>query len=263
MDQLKTLLEDIAVAEKRAGAEIPQNNGTTMGGHLSRRRAAELRIPELKREYRNELAKHILPIIVTGPLASDFTALASDKVGAVSVDGEALYAELLSRMPREATIGRMTTKVIADILTRHFMDVANEADVVSYPSLALNSRKSFAVKNKDDLDRLIKSIVNSSAGSEFSLIYNLNSIRDKALDMEFSSAVLPVLVRVGDETLVDSMLSSYKSFSGQVYLLTAGSTSSSLNEKALVALDSVDEESVTAALKEVKAALKNNKGANK
>ena len=260
MDQLKSLLEEIGATQKRAVAEIPKNNGTTMQGHISRKRAAELRVPELKREYRNALAKHVLPIIVTGSLSQDFVKLAAEKVGALSVDGEGLYKELLSRMPKEASSGRMTTKVIVDVLTRHFMDVANESDVVSYPSVSHNNRKSFAVKNKSDLDRLIKTTVNASAGSEFSLIYNLNTIRDKALEIEFSSTILPVLVQVSDESIVDDLLTSYKTFSGATYLLTAGELSSSLNEKALVALDSVDEDSVSNALKKVKNTLKKKKG---
>lgn len=260
MQELKLLLEEISRTGKMADLKVSAKNSGTVQNLLGRKRSAQLRLPELKRKYRNELRGRILPVIVAGSGASEFLSLASEKVGAITVDGEALYKELLKRMPSQASSGKMTTKVIVDILSSHFMDIANESEVISYPSITHNNRQSFAVKNKNDLEKLIKQVVNSKVGSEFTMVYNLVGISERAIEMEFSSKTLPVLVGVEDESLVDEIVKSYQNFLGAAFLLTAGELKSNMSEKALASVDSVTEESVSSALKKVKTALKKKKG---
>jgi hypothetical protein len=163
-------------------------------------------------------------------------------------------------MPKEAT-GKMATKVVVDILSRHFADIAADNDVLEYPQILYKNSKGFAINNKSDLDRLIKKTINETVGSEMATIYVLNKIADAALELEFDGekSSLPVLFTISDEGEVDSILAGQKRMSLAPFLLTSGEVSDKFESKVLAAVETVDKESVLNALKTVKSNLKNTK----
>lgn len=255
------MLDEMVKLKSRIDFQIPENNGTTMVGHLSRKRSAELKLPEVKREYRMALIRHIVPIIVSGPLLEEFAQVASNSLGILTVDGEGIYKDLLSRMPKEASSGKMSTKVIVDIMSRHFMDVASECEVAEYPEILYKNNKTFAINNTQDLEKLIKRCVTENVGAEMTLIYNLRPIAEKAMEIGFDGkkSQLPVLILVKDETLIDAISKSQKDFVGSSYLLTAGGISSKIKTKAFSSLEEVNKETVSEALKSVKNYIKKGK----
>lgn len=255
--QLKSILEEITKLQDKAQADIPQNPATIQG-HISRRRAAELKIPEMKREYKSALLRHIVPIVVTGSTSSEFSKIASEELSVLTVDGESLFKELRTRMPAEATTGKMSTKVVMDVLARHFSDIASESDVLEYPQILYKNSRGFAINDESDLDKLIKLAINESVGAEMATIYNLKSISQKALEIGFNGekSHLPVLMLVQDESIVDRILEGQRRLGLQSYLLTSGEISNSVTTKALTTVEKVAKESVMDALKAVKTNLK-------
>lgn len=266
--ELKSLLKEIKSLKKKAagaparknkdGKELPPNPGTIQT-HKARQRAAELRLPDVTKDYRKALLSHIIPVLVTGSSAEDFVKVASEALGVISVDGEALFKTLASKMPTEASSGKMTTKVVVDILGRHFNDIAIDSDVIEYPQIIYKNSKGFVITKKSDLDRLIKKIITEQVGAEMSTIYNLKDISDKALEMEFDGGKLPVLMSVSDASVIDSIFESQKRLSLTPYLLTSGEVKGRLNTKALDSVEEVSKESVSKALKTVKNSLKRSK----
>lgn len=256
--KLLELLNEIGQYKQRLSAPIPDNNGTTIQGQLARKRTAKLRLPELEREYKNELRTNIVPIVFTGSLA-DEAAKALEAKGAIVVDGEGLYKELTQRMPAQASMGRMSPKVIVDILSRHFMDIASENDVVSYPAIMHKQSASFAVNSPADLERFVKRTVNASVGPEMGFIYNLKQISNLALESEITSKKIPVIFKVLDESLVEPLMEAYVRSTGSVFLLTVGGVSDTLSTKASTALDTADEKAVLTAVKKLKDIVNKNK----
>jgi hypothetical protein len=151
--------------------------------------------------------------------------------------------------------------VVVDILTRHFTDIASDSDVLEFPQILYKNSRGFAIKNEEDLKRLIKMAVNESVGPEMATIFNLKKIADKAIDMEFNGekAFLPVLFVVSDGAIVDQIIKGQKNLSLTSYLLTSGEVSNKVKTKALAAVESVTKESVSNALKAVKSNLKKGK----
>jgi hypothetical protein len=262
-EKLKELLSEIKKMQVRASQDIPANNGTTVGGHISRKRVAKLRIPELEREYALYLRNHIVPIIVAGSTASEFVSMATSLNNIVSVDGEGLYKEIIKKLPKEAGNGKMGPKAIVDTISRLFTDVASEASVVSYPSIFYKGSRSFAVKNTQDLERLVKRTLNDTVGPQMALVFNLKEIANQAIKNEFSSQFLPVLVAVSDENLVSDILKGSEELLGMSFLLISGETQSNMEEKALASSKEVDEKSISTALNKVKQAIKKMKGKTK
>lgn len=255
------MLDEMIKLKNRINFQIPENNGTTMVGHLSRKRSAELKLPEVKREYRMALIRHIVPIVVTGSLSEDFAKTAISDLGILVVDGEAIYKDLLNRMPKEASSGKMSTKVVVDVMSRHFMDIASECEVAEYPEILYKNNKSFAINNKQDLEKMIKRSITDNVGAEMTLVYNLRSISEKAMDIGFDGkkSQLPVLILVNDESLVDSISKAQKDFVGSSYLLTAGNVSSKLKTRTFSIVEEVTKETVSEALKSVKNYIKKGK----
>jgi hypothetical protein len=250
--EIKEVLEELSSLTKKINTPTP-TNPATIQGHKARKKSAELRIPDVKKEYRRLLVQHIVPIVVTGSTSKDFFDTAVDKIKILGIDGESIYKDLLSLMPKEASSGKMTSKVVVDVLSRHFEDLAAKSGVVSYPQILYKNSKGFAIKDQKDLMRLIKQSIND-VGSEMSLIYNLDKISEYALEMGFdgSKPFLPVLVLVEDQGIVSSILEGQKRLFGSSYLLTSGEASDSLNKEAMASVSSTTKDSVSKALKSVK-----------
>lgn len=252
MEQLQDLLDQLRKLNLRAKTPIPANNGTTTQGHVARKHSAGLRIPEVQKEYRRVLLKTLVPYLITGSNAEAFVEAAKEH-GAFAVDGEALYKELTKRLPKETYNGRMATKSIVDILSRHFEDIANENDVVEYPQIFYKQSKGLSVKNKEDLTKLIKKVINSTVGPDMALIYNLDEISKAAIEDEFAKEKLTTLIYVKDESIVDELLEGYNRTVGRSFLVTAGDVSDSVKTKALLKADQLDSENVLATLKAISA----------
>ncbi len=250
---LSAIMEEIKKLRAKAGADVLTANNMAQN-HMARKRTAQLRLPDLVRDYRTALSSHILPIIVTGSEASQFAATAKEKTGTAAVDGEAVYAEILSRLPKEV-IG-MAPKNVSELISRHFSDIAGESGILSYPAINHKSSKGFVVNNTSDLEKFVKKTINSSLGVEISPIFSLRAIAEQALEAEFSGNLFPVLVVVKDESLVDSLVSAYSKLSGASFLLTAGDVSANLNSEVLAKTSETDEEQVLKALTKVKNKMK-------
>lgn len=260
MSDLREVLDELKKMRTRATASIPANNGTTVNNHKNRQRVAKLRIPDLEQEYRLAVAPAIVPILVIGSDSDKFAKIASDKTGAIVIDGEGLYKELVDRMPPESKNGRMSPKTITDTMRRHFEEVMAKAGVSSYPAINHKRTKSFSIKNISDLDRFVKHTVNDNVGSEIAAYYSLNEIASKAIEADFSGKILPVITVVSDESVAEELHSGYSKLSGTAYLLTAGVVSDKVKELAFGGTEEVNQKNVLDTLKQIKNHLKTTKG---
>jgi hypothetical protein len=264
--ELKHMLAEISKLKLRAEIKIPKSNVNTVQSHISRKRSAELRLPEVKRDYKIALvnSRLIVPIIVTGDSSEEFAKVASEETGILALDGEALYKNIASRLPEQASKGKMAPKTVVDLVSKHFFDIAIDKGVNEYNPINYRHSKTFAVNNAADLDKMIKRVINDQVGAAMTLVFNLDEIADYGIENEYDGekSQLPVLVVVKDTSIVDQIIEGMKEFTDSSYLLTSGLIDGKVTTKAMVAVEEVNKTSVSNALKTVKSNMKK-KGRNK
>jgi uncharacterized protein (DUF885 family) len=252
---LKEALSEYKKVNERANADLTKVDRSNITAHRDRVRTAKRRLPEVKLEYKNAVRKHLAIILVTGSQAEEFGKLAEKITGDKTLDAEGLYKDIVKRMPKEASSGKMAPKVIVDIMTRHLEQIASEVGIESFPRPHLSARRSFVVKDKTELDRLVKRVLNENQGSALAGAYLLVAASELALANEFDGETYPVIATITDSSIVDEVVEGFNEIFGQTKVLTAGSLEDKIENKPITKLAEVSEETVTEALKAIKTTL--------
>jgi len=252
MMDLKTALAEIKKARLKKSVDLTKVSQETITAQKGRKRAAQLRLPYLERDYKVALAKHLAVFLVVGKGSSTFGEMAEEITKAPVLDAEGFYKELFKRMPVEASSGKLAPKVVVDIMQRHLLDVAQELEIASFPLPHYKHSRGFAINNSEDLYRFIKRVMLETAGAEIAAAYLLKQAAKQALEAEFDGDLYPLIVRLDDSSIADKTVEGLSDVLGSVNLLTAGGVESKINTKAFSSIDDVTKTSVLDTLKEVK-----------
>lgn len=252
MMDLKAALAEIKKVRLKKSVDLTKVSQETITAQKGRKRAAELRLPYLERDYKVALAKHLAVFLVTGSDASKFEEFSKDITKAPVLDAEGLYKELLKRMPAEASSGKLAPKVIVDIMQRHLLDIAHELEIASFPLPYYKHSRGFAVNGAQDLYRFMRRVLLETAGAEMAAAYILKQAAQQALEAEFDGDLYPLIVRLDDESVADKIVDGFKEVLGNVNLLTAGKIEGKIDTRVFHSVKDVTKESVLDTLKEVK-----------
>lgn len=250
---LTTILKEMEKNRPNAEMDVTLGTPSTYGGRVGLKRAATESLKHLRLDYRNELMRTTLFIVVTGPDRNEFSQLASNETfGCFSVDPDDLFKELTSKIS-PTLFGREGVRQLFNIFGNVLEDKALSLDIASYPMLQFSEKYNSVVNNAADFTALAKRAVVDQVGSEIVGINAVHSVVDRAIAKNHAASVTPVVLNTEDEKFALDLQNNLKRLTSKVFLVNAGKTSKTLkNAKDVVLVKTVSEETVGEALTAIK-----------
>jgi hypothetical protein len=246
MDDLELLIKDIqtknTIATSDPGSD--PNSRRTRLGQISR---AKEDVAEMTSQYREELSRRAAFILVTGKQADLYSQLASgDLFGCFSVNPESFYEDLVNKIPERLYLNQPSSPSLFDHLGVHFEDRALEIGVLGYPALLFEAKYKKTLKSKEDMLNLTKRAFNDKVGGEVVAVDAIARITDKAVALEFSSKVCPIVLATNDVELVKELEQGIKrTLTDRVFVVATGTKiDKSISSIAFDKIKTVDEKSV-------------------
>jgi hypothetical protein len=219
---LNKIVEDIKKNKVLAEEQIDEDSDPrTLRGRLGRKNSAKEKLKLLYRDYKKTLVNKMAMLLVTGNKAEEFCEIAQAEGNMFLALADNLYEDISSRIPEPVIKRGMKTAAIIDILGRHLEDKATELDIASYPAIVYKSKYDKKVENSKDMLELTKILVNSEVGSELVGYDVLEQVSRQAVNDMFDGKILPVVVLLKDDSIVNDVIEGLKKI-GVVSAVLAG-----------------------------------------
>lgn len=211
--------------------------------------AAKAKLEGLYIDYKNELLKRAIFILVTGPDNATFANVAESEYKCFSLDGKTLFKEIVSEISPEVYEGKTMNAPIFDIVSNVLEDKMKRLDIMSYNSLIFDTRYQRVVKNKGEMVDLVGQAIAGIIGAEVIGLDALERITLKAVNSNYKSGIVPILLHSDDEGFIVGISESLRKLNPRVVRVAAGKTKNDIN--ALITLEESSETQVGKALKEI------------
>lgn len=244
-----TILEQIDAEQVIASQDLNGVNIRALPYKKGQVNAAKERLEKLYSDYKEEIKKNSVFILVTGNESSEFGNIAQEKFKCFNFDAKIFYKEILeqinSHLYQDKKINSSTFEVISNVLE----DKMKNFDVASYPQLMFDARYSRVIRNKDEMLDVMIDAINEIVGGEVIGLDALERVAKDGVKKKYKSRLVPILLHTEDEKLVNQLAKDLAKTSSRVVVLTAGNVKT--NVPSLVALETIDEENVGNALKKI------------
>lgn len=211
--------------------------------------SAKARLEGLYIEYKNELLKRAIFILVTGEDNAKFANIAENEYKCFSLDGKVLFKEIVNEISPEIYEGKTMNAPIFDVISNVLEDKMKKLDVMSYNSLIFDTRYQRVVKTKGEMIDLVGQAIGGIIGAEVIGLDALERITLQAVNSNYKSGIVPILLHSDDESFIVGISDSLRKLNPRVVRVAAGKTKNDIN--ALIKLDDSSEAQVGKALKEI------------
>lgn len=255
---LTQILDQVKANQEFANEDVDTGPLETMTGRRGRKNRAIESLKSLKGQYRTELLRSSVFILVTGGAREEFQKVATGApFECFAADALSFYKDLAGRVNPALYEGKESVSNMLDVVSRYLEDKARELGMREYPQMFFKQEYRHTIKNKEDFISLITQVINEQVGSEVVGIQAVSDIVDVAIERGHTSTFTPVLLSVEDPNLALQMISGLNRLSSRVFLVSAGKNSKLVKQQdGVVSLKEVNEDSVGEALKTIRDSIK-------
>lgn len=256
---LTEILKEIKANQVFASEDLddPKLPRETLNGRRGRKAKAIETIQNLRSQYRGELLRNSLFILVTGESREEFVATAKEKFACFSADPNAFYKDLANRVNEALYLGKESVSNMLDVVGRHLEDKARELGVIGYPQIVFKQEYRRAIKTKEEFTDLIAQVINDQVGSEMVGLQTISNIVDEAIDKNHSAIVTPIVLSVSDSEFALKILPGLERLTRRVFVVSAGNDSELVKSREdVVSLTEVTNKEVKQTLLDIRKSLK-------
>lgn len=211
--------------------------------------SAKHRLEGLYIDYKNELLKRAVFILVTGEESSQFADIAKEEYSCFSTDGKVMFKEIVDQLSPDLYVDKTVNAPIFDVVGNILEDKMKMLDIVSYNSLIFNAKYQKTVKTKGDMVDVVKEAISDIVGGEVIGLDALERVTSEAVNKNYKSGIVPILIHSNDENFILNISDSLRKLNPRVVRVAAGKTENDINP--LVSTSKTDENQVGKALKEI------------
>ena len=245
---LESVVEEIKKNYKYANEKVEGGNPSTLVGRKARQKGAKERLKQLYTQYKGQLKTRSLFVVTSGDKAEDFANLAKETADFLVAYTDSFYQDLTDRIDSKLYKNPITSSYIIDVMARHFEDIAHSLDIASYPQIVNNQKFNTLIKNKEDVLKLVKKVMNDVVGPEVAALYAFEKLAKDAFDTQFSDKIFPVMVVAGSDTAA-LIAAGFKTLNPRVFTVAAGDNGLT---SATLKVGEVDDKTVVSTLTKIK-----------
>jgi hypothetical protein len=249
---LETTIKELKTLKPFAEENVEEGPYETLNGRRGRKNNAIEQISNLKRQYLSELLASAIFIVTVGSKRDEFEKIATGKgFNLFSTDPETFYKDLASRVDKRV-YGFAGQTDIFDILGRHLEDKMIELGLTQYNQLIFKESYIQPINNLEQLTGVIKTAINDQIGAEIVAVQAVNSIVDKAVEVEHKTPTTPIVLNTKDEKLALDLIRDLQ-LKRPAYLVVVGDASEKLkNVDGAVVLEEATKLTVKSVLDQIK-----------
>lgn len=210
--------------------------------------SAKAQLEQLYIDYKNELLKNAVFILVTGDQAEAFANIAEEKFKCFSIEGKSLFKEILSKLSPQVYLNKKVNAFVFEVMANVLEDKLKTLDVVSYNQLLFNSKYSRVVKNETEMLDVVTSSIADIVGLEIVGLDALEKVTKQAVNKNYKSRIVPILVHSDDETFINEAAQGLKKLTKRVTTVSAGKTNGT---NTSFSLEEIDENTIEETLKTI------------
>ena len=259
---LETVLKEIQTYKPFAEENVEGGNEATLNGRRGRKNQAIEQLKLLKTQYKNDLLKSAVFIIVAGSQRKEFETIATgEKYKLFSSDPEQFYNDLAGRVSTSLYLGKEGVSNIFDVLGRHLEDKMGELDANQYNQLIFRDKYIKPIASKEEFVAIVKEAINDQIGAEIVAIQAASSILNDAIERGHSGKTTSIVLSTNDEKLTLDLLKDLGNRGNKVILVLAGKATKALNGFTseivnIIKVKETTEEAVKDTLDKIKSSLK-------
>jgi hypothetical protein len=241
------------IQEEKAIAEIDLDTVSTAAYPYKQGqvKSAKHKLEGLYIDYKNELLKRAVFILVTGDDAEGFSEIADSEFNCFTTDGDALFKDIVGELNPQLYTDKMANGALFDIVSNILEHKLKHLDIVEYNELMFNTKYSRHLKDKEDCVQLVKEAVTDIVGPEVIGLNALEEVTKEAVNRGYKSRVVPILIFNKDAQFVVDISPRLRNLNPRVVRVAAGKVDIDINAK--ITLKKTDTKSVGEALKEIAA----------
>lgn len=245
---LESVVEEVKKNNKFAKETVEGGNPATLVGRIARQKSAVERLKQLYVQYKGQLKTRSLFVVATGDKAPEFAVLAQDKADFLYGNTDDFYNDLANKIDPKLYKNPVGSSFVMDVMSRHFEDIARDLDIASYPQIICSQKFNTVIKNKDDILKLTKKVINEIVGAEVAALYVFEKLARKAFDEQFQDKIFPVMITSGADT-AKAIATGFKTLNPRVFTVSAGENGLA---SAAHKVEDVDAKTVTETLTKIK-----------
>jgi hypothetical protein len=248
---LSVILDEINQQKKIAQQDLNVISPKALPYKKGQVNSAKQKLEDLYVDYKNELLKSSVFILVTGDESESFASIAEEKFKCFSVDGKSMFKEMLEKVNPQLYKNKKVNAFVFEVLGNVLEDKMKTLDIKAYNQLIFDAKYSIVTKDENEMLNVITSAVTDIVGSEVVGLDALERITQKAVNKNYKSKIVPILIHSQDEGFIDSITAGLKQLNPKVIKVSAGKTKTDLKTK--ISLEEVNEKSIEEALKTIAA----------
>jgi hypothetical protein len=248
---LTTILEQINEQKNIAQQDLDTVSPRALPYKKGQVESAKAKLEGLYIDYKNELLKNSVFILVTGNESESFAKIAEDNFKCFSVDGKVFYRDILEQISPHLYKNKQVNASVFEAIGNVLETKLKNLDIMSYNQLMFDAKYSKVVKDDVEMLDVIVDSINNIVGSEVVGLDALERVTTKAIEKNYKSKIVPILLHTQDETLVRTLSEGLRRINPKVVSISAGKTESDLSLK--IALEEVTKKKVEETLKTIAA----------
>jgi len=246
---LDQILEKIKEEKKIAEQDLDAVDPRVISYKKGQVSSSKERLEGLYLDYKNEILKRSVFILVTGEDSDKFTKIATKKFKCFSLEADVMFTEIVDQLSPQLYENKTLSSSVFDIIGNVLENRMKQLDIVSYNSLMFSSKFSRTIKDKQEMIQAVREAVSEVIGGEVIGMDALERVSKDAVNKNYKSRIVPILLRTDDEQFIMKMSDSIRLVNPRVVRVAAGKIGQDIN--AIVSLNEVTEEQVGEALKQI------------
>jgi len=211
--------------------------------------SAKAKLEGLYIDYKNEILKRAIFILVAGDDSSNFANIAEEKFKCFSVEGKVLFKEIVKELSPQLYLNKTMNAPIFDVISNVLEDKMKRLDVMSYNTLMFNTKYQRAVSNESQMVDLVTEAVSDIVGGEVVGLDALERVAESGVNKNYKSSIVPILIHSTDEDFLLDITESLRRLNPRVVRVVAGKVNKDIN--ATITIEESNEENVGKALKKI------------
>jgi hypothetical protein len=250
---LEKIVEQIK-SQRQIATEVidrEKSNPSTLQSRLNRQRSAVSILENLYLQYKAEISKRLVVVLVAGKDLEGAGAALQEE-GMFVYDADSFYEDILNRVPPRMYDGHANTSALFDVIGRFIEDKAIEIDVNSYPSPIFKQSYNSKISDRKGAMSLLKTMINKEVGSEMVGMAALEAAAKVAANEDFAGQSLAVAITYSDLDTVSDVARGLKSISKSFHVLAVGSVSKSVKELATAQIKEISPENIKKSIETIR-----------
>lgn len=253
MKTLESVVEEIIKQRRYRDDDLSNADEKTINARRGRKRSAEIALDYLFFDFRDAVRSKVGVIFVAGDQSDEFVRIAQEVAGLDSINSEALYDQLTSKLDTSVIEGgRESAAYVMETAVKYLQDAAIDMGIKSMPGPVYNQKYETKIRTLPEAKQLIKRVITEQIGAELQMMFVIDHASRVFYKENVESKHFPIIVKVQDKDSLNEAIFSLSNLKNKYTVIQAGQS----DVEADVSLDEINEETITETLTTIKSKLK-------